>query len=111
MCAAPVNGLRRGRLGWFRVVDVGYVGHRGHAHFLRHGRHRLGHDGRIVAAVGGEARSNVAFVVLAGFRLAEARDEGVDVPDGEVRLVADRAQGSAVGPPRGLVWFWPGLQD
>jgi hypothetical protein len=90
MCAATVNELRRRRLGWFRGVDVGHVGHRGHAHSLRHGRHRLGHDGRIMAAISGEVRCDVAFVVSAGLRLAEARDEGVDVPEarsGSSRIV------------------------
>jgi hypothetical protein len=36
------------------VVDLGHVGQRGHAQFLRHGRHSLGRDGQIVAAVDGE---------------------------------------------------------
>jgi len=35
------TALRRGR---FRAVDVDYVGHRGHAQFLRHGRRRVDRD-------------------------------------------------------------------
>ena len=47
-----------------------------------------------------------------GLHLPEARDESVDVPDGEVRLVVDRAQGSAVRPHEGqyrrIVWRYVG---
>ena len=46
----PTIQLRRGPLGWFGAVDVGRVGHGGHARFLGHARECLGRDGRIVAA-------------------------------------------------------------
>jgi hypothetical protein len=65
-----------------------------------------------VAAIGGEVRGEVAFIVSATLRLAEARDEGVDIPNGGIRLVADRAQGSAGGPREGqyrrIVWRYAG---
>jgi hypothetical protein len=78
--AKQAGGLtHRGPLGWFGAVDVGRVGHGGHAWFFGHARERLGRDGRIVAAVGGEVRCDVAFVVPAGLGLAEAGDEGVDL--------------------------------
>ncbi len=61
-----------------------------------------------MAAVDVELLCDVAFVVLTGLSLGEARDEVVDVSGGEVRLVVDRAQGSAVGPHEGqyrrIVW-------
>lgn len=43
-----------------------------------------------MAAVDGRVRRDVAFVVPTGLGLPEARDEGVDVPGGEIRcLVGD----------------------
>jgi hypothetical protein len=45
---------------------------------------------------------DVAFVVLTGLGLGEARDEVGDVPVDEVRLVVDRVQGSAVGMDEGV---------
>src|SRR5215472_15131202 len=51
----PAIRLRRGPLGRLCAVAADRVGHGGYARFLAHARERLGRDGRIVAAVGGES--------------------------------------------------------
>ncbi len=78
---APVPAIqpRRGPLGWLGAVDVGRVGHGGHAQFRGHDRERPGRDGPIAAAVGGEVRCGVAFVVPAGFGLAQGVDPGYEL--------------------------------
>src|SRR5258708_37689338 len=74
------SSYARGGLGWFGAVDVGRVGPGGHAQVLRDARHRLGRDGRVVAAVAGDARGGGRFAWPTRLRLAQAVGEVVDGP-------------------------------